>query len=220
MEDELIEPRIPLRDESPALDRRHHLSRRADLPRHLDRRGFRHGLDIAVETHLDIDVPFDRIVHQRRAGLACLQHVDDGGQLLIFDADLGRDVLGLRPAIGDTERDQLADLADLVRDQRSLLRSLKAGEWRHRPDRPHIAQVLRREYAIPQMIGNTNAGEARMRHGAAHERHIAHARKTDVADVLAAAVQEAVILLAAQPRADGLLGQSRFPGTCSRRRWS
>ncbi len=45
------------------------------------------------------------------------------------------------------------------------------------------------------MFGDANAGKPRMRHRAADKRHFAHAREADVPNVLAAAVEEAVVLL-------------------------
>jgi hypothetical protein len=46
---------------------------------------------------------------------------------------------------------------------------------------------------------------------AADECDLAHSRKSDIANVLSAAVEEAVVLLAAKPRTDSSLPQSRPP---------
>ena len=50
-----------------------------------------------------------------------------------------------------------------------------------------------------------------MRDGAAHEGGIAHSRKTNITDILASPAQEAIILLAAKPRADCFLRQFNAP---------
>jgi hypothetical protein len=50
-----------------------------------------------------------------------------------------------------------------------------------------------------------------VRNRAAHERDIAHPRQQNVADVLAAPVQQPIILLAPKPRADCFFRQSFFP---------
>ena len=100
-----------------------------------------------------------------------------------------------RARIGDAHRDQFADVADLVGDQRRLLRRLKPGQRRDRPDRPHAGQVLGGENRRSQLIGNANSGEPRMRHRAADKGDLAHARKPDIGDILAAAMKEAIILL-------------------------
>jgi hypothetical protein len=49
-----------------------------------------------------------------------------------------------------------------------------------------------------------------MSDGAANERDIAHSRKPDIADVLAAAVQETVVLLAPKPGSNPGLVRSRL----------
>src|SRR6516164_3460318 len=196
----LTKPRVPLGDEAAALDRRHHLARGAQLSRHLDRCGARHSLHVTIVADLDEEVAPDRVVHLRSARSAGLAHVDDRGQLLVFEAHLRGDVLSLAPAVCDCKRDQLADLADTVAGEHRLLGSLEPRQRGNRPDRQHPGQILRGEYACAQMRGDVNAGQPRMRNGAAHECDLAHSRQPDVADILATAVQKAIILLAEKPR--------------------
>jgi hypothetical protein len=56
-----------------------------------------------------------------------------------------------------------------------------------------------------------NAPQAGMRDGAAHEGNLAHSRKTNITDILASSAQEAIVLLAAKPRADCFLRQFNSP---------
>ena len=198
---QLIEPRLPLRDEAAALDRRHHVTCGAHLARDLHRRVLGSRLDRTVKAGLDRDVALDVVVHQRTARLLRLEHVDDRRQLFVFDDDLGGDVLGLRARIGDAHGDQLADVADPIDDERRLLRHLEARQRRHRPDRLHPGQVLRDENRGAQTLRNVHAGQPRVRDRAADERDLAHAREPDVTDELAAAVQKPVIFLAPEPHA-------------------
>jgi hypothetical protein len=44
---------------------------------------------------------------------------------------------------------------------------------------------------------------------AANERDLAHSGESDIANVLSAAVEEAIVLLAAKPRTDSSLAQSQ-----------
>ncbi len=105
VDDQLAQPRVPLRDEASALDRRHDLAGGSQLARDLHRRRLGDRFDRAVETDLEIDVPLDLIVHQHAAGLLRGEHVDDGRQLLIVHRDLRRDVLRLGPRVGDAHGD-------------------------------------------------------------------------------------------------------------------
>src|SRR5690349_18675986 len=58
------------------------------------------------------------------------------------------------------------------------------------------------------MLGDADTVEPRMRDRTSHERHLAHPRKSKVRDVLSAAVQEAIVFLAAKPYAHPGLAQS------------
>ena len=207
IENELTEPCVPERHKTPALDRRHDLAGGAQLARDLHGRGLRHRFDGTVEAHFEENISLDRIVHEHAAGLLRLEHVDNRRQFFVFDDDFGRDVLGFGARIGHAHRDQFADVADLVDHQGRLLRDLKPRQRRNRADRLDAGQVLGGENRGSQMLGNTNAGEARMRHRAADKRHLAHAREPDIRNVLAAAVKETIVLLSPQPRTYAGLAQ-------------
>ena len=209
VQDELAEPCIPLRDEAATFDRRHDLPRGPQLACDLDRRRLRGCLDRAVETCFKKDVALDGLMHEHALRRLRRQHVDDGRQLLVFDGDFGGNVLRLRTRVGDAHGDQLADVADLVGDQGRLLRDLKAGQRRDRPDRAHAGQIGGREYRRSQAVGDANAGQARMRHRATDESRLAHSRQQNVADILPAAVQETVVFLPPKPGAHSGLGQSQ-----------
>ena len=51
------------------------------------------------------------IMHKHAAGFLRFEHVDDRRQLLVFERDLGGDVLRLRPRVRDAHGDQFADVA-------------------------------------------------------------------------------------------------------------
>ncbi len=71
-------------------------------------------------------VALDGVVHLRGAGFDRFQHIDHCGKLFIFDADLRCDVLGLGARVGNAERDQFADMPQLVDREHRLLRGLKS----------------------------------------------------------------------------------------------
>ena len=104
-----------MRDNSAAFDRRHDLARGANLPPYPNRRVFRDRIDIAVESDRDEHVVTPGLVNQGRVRPLRLQHIDDGGQFVVFDDDLGGDILGLGAGIGDTGGDQFADVAESFR---------------------------------------------------------------------------------------------------------
>ena len=110
------------------------MTRCAKLARHLHRRVLGGGLDRTVETDFEKHIPLDGVVDLDAARLLRLEHVDDRRQFLVVDGDLRRDVFRFGAGVGDAHRDQLADMADPVGDQRRLLRRLEAGQGRYRPD--------------------------------------------------------------------------------------
>ena len=64
VQDQLIEPCVPLRDEAAAFDRGHHLARGAQLAGDFHRRRPRDRLDRAIEADLEKDIALDRVVHE------------------------------------------------------------------------------------------------------------------------------------------------------------
>ena len=111
IKDELPEPRMPLRDEPPSLDRRHALARRAERAGDLDGSCPRHRREIVLDERFEHDVVAPGLVHQWGAGPARGEHVADHRQLVEIDADFGGEVLRLGAGFGDAHRDYLADMA-------------------------------------------------------------------------------------------------------------
>ncbi len=105
MQRELVGPAIEGRDHATAFERGHALPRGRDLARHLDRRVERGG-DVDLVMGLEEDVVAPMLVHQGRAGLACLQHVRDSRQLFQLERHGGRDVLGLGAGRRNAHRDE------------------------------------------------------------------------------------------------------------------
>ena len=204
MEHKLAIAGVPLSDEAAALDRRHDLARGAQRARHLDVGGGGSLFDVPVKSGLEEGVALDGVVHLRRAGLDRFQHIDHRRKLFIFDADLRCDVLGLGARVGDTERDQFADMAKLVDREHRLLRSLKSRQRRHGPDRSHAGKVLRRKHRGAKCFRDAHAEQPAVGHGAPHERHLAHAGKRNIADVLSTTAKETVVFLAGKSRPDAV----------------
>ena len=57
------------------------------------------------------------------------------------------------------------------------------------------------------MLGNPNARDPGVRHRTAHECDITHSREAQIADIQALAVQEPLVFLAPQPRANSVFRQ-------------
>ena len=209
--DELAQPRVPLRDHAAPLERAHDLAGGAQLARHRHGRLGLDGLEVHVDGAGEIEVVAPVLVHERRAGLARLQHVGDDRQRLEVQLDLAGEVLGLRPRRRDAHGDQLADVAHLARSEHRLQRRLEARQRRVGPDRRHARQVLGDEHAVADRRRDADAPDARMRQRAAQERHLQHARQPDVADILAAPAHVAVVLLAQEACAYALAGHAASP---------
>ena len=95
VDDQLAQPRMPTGDHAAPLDRAHDLARGAQLARDRDGSLGLHGLEVHVDVGGEKEIVAPMLVHQRRAGLARLQHVDDGRQRIEVELDLGGKVLGL-----------------------------------------------------------------------------------------------------------------------------
>ena len=201
-DDQLVEPRIPFRQHAAALDRRHALPRGAQRADHL---GGGDGVEVGqilLPPGLEEGVVRPVLMDQRCAGGAGRQHVGDGRQRLEFQLAGGDQVLGLGPRRRDAGGDGLADMAQLVARQRRLFRMAEAGQGGVRADRADLRQVGRGEDAVLGAGRLGDADQPRMRDGAAQEGDFQRARRADIADIAAAAVQEARILLAAEAGAD------------------
>ncbi len=85
-----------------------------------------------------------------------------------------------------------------------LLRELEGRQRGGRDDRLHFRHVLAEENAPLRARGPAQAGDARVRHGGAEERHLPLAWQDHVGHEAAAAVEVARILLAGHARADPL----------------
>ena len=196
MDDELLEPAVPMRDHPPALERRHALARRAELARELDGSRPCGRFDVALDSGLEKDVVAPGLVKERGVGTPALQHVVDRGQLLELERHGLRDVLGSGAGVGHAHGDELAHVAHLVGREGRLERDLEAGQAGDGTDRLDARHVRGGEDRIAECLGDLDRPYARMGERAAHEGDLAHAREPDVGDVLPAAGQEALVLLA------------------------
>ena len=143
---EETQARIAIGEHAAAFDRQHAVAGGADLARHLEG-GARGGLlDVAVLGEFDEDVVLPVLVDQRRAGLLRGDHVGDGRQLVVFDADAARDVLGLGAGRRHAHGDELADEAQLAGRQDRLGRRLEAADGRRGRDRLDAGQVVGGEH--------------------------------------------------------------------------
>ena len=172
-------------DHAASLHREHAMACGADRLADLDRCAFDAVVEGAIVAKLDEDVVAPFLVHERRVGLECGEHVGDGRQFLEVERHRGRDVFRLRAGVGDAHRDDLADVADLVGRKQVLGGSLEALERRRGDDRIDAGQILGGVNGAAVLRRNVDALETRMGDRAADKRDLAHSSDTEIADVLA-----------------------------------
>ena len=165
---------------------------------------------------LEHQIATELFVHLRRIGRDSGDDIGNRRQRLVIDRDRLGGVLGLRTALGDHGRDDIADVMHLVPSESRARRAVHrpAVAERHRMHDGELAvagvrPVLGRE-------GEEHAGhcfgdsgvdreDARVSVRTAHERAPRRVRQTDVVDIATLAAQETVILAAAQRLADECL---------------
>ena len=167
--------RVPLRDHAAGLDRR----RDAVLVEEAafdDAIGLGGGGGIIALglPHMRGDVGADVVVHQRRAALQAFFEIDHCGKLLELDVDIVECVLGEIAALGDHDRQRLADMADLVLGERHL------GALRG-------TRCLRSGAAAPAAGRAASSRRGRRRHRRRRRRGAASARDTSMLMILACA---------------------------------
>ena len=175
------------------------------------RRGAEGGIDIAVgrgEARRDIAVTLG--VAAWRVGLHRVTAVTHRRQGLVIDQDRSSRVLGAMAAVGDDDRQRLADIADLVAREAELrdqLADRRVGhQHRHARLAHALGQVGRGEDGVNAGHGARRGGidrtDAGMGVGRAQERGLERAGKMDVVDEAALAGEERLVLGALDPGAD------------------
>ena len=125
--------------------------------------------------------------------------VDDRGERVVLDVDEIGGVLGDVAIVGDDERDEIADEADLVLGERGAraVRDVLAGEREPRFVDARV-EVGRGEHGVDavefERCGGVDAHDPRPGERAAHEAGVEHARPHDVVDVGAVAGEQPRIL--------------------------
>ena len=152
-------------------------------------------------------------VRRRAVDQQSVVRARSGGRRQRFDIELDRfqRIFGRRRAVGDDDRDRLADIADLaVRNDRLLVGLerrhllLPQRNCRHRAERRE--HIRRRDHGMHAAAGErgrfVDGSDAAMRHRAAQDRGMQETVAHDVVDILAAAAQEPQILDALDRAAD------------------
>ena len=156
------------------------------------------------------------LVHDGTSAVPGLGEVGDGGQRLVVDVDQLDGVLGDVPALGDDERDRVADELHLALGQR------RAGRVRHVLAHDRVPGLLDVGVEVGGREHRVHAGQRQRRRGvdavdrragerAAHEAGVQHAGPRDVVDEGAVAGEQPGVLDARDPGArvagrDGLHG--------------
>jgi hypothetical protein len=217
-DDQLLEPRIPLGQHAPALERCHGLARGAQGPRHLRRGDGIESRHVVVAPRLEEGIHRPVIVDQRLARQRRRQHVGNSGQRLVVEHAGGGEILGGGATFRDARRDRLADVAQLVPGKRRLLRRTKARQRGVGADGPNALQIADREDPLLRARGLGHATQPRMGDGAAQERDLEHAGPRDVADKTPPAMKKPRVFLAPKRRADAEAAHLTITSGCGKPR--
>ena len=164
------------------------------------------------------------VEQERRPGLDCIEHADHGGQHVIVDRDRLGGARRLLARFGDHEGDGVADMAHLALRQGGMRRLLHgqpvlagdapaAGQPAHAVGLEVRAGHHRQHARHGERIRGIDRCDDRVGVRRAHEHARGHVGTLDVGHVIAAAGEEAQVLLAARrsPDADDLRhGQTPF----------
>ena len=154
--------------------------------------GARGGVVAAALPHPGGDIAAHVVMHPRRFIRQRLFQIDDRGQRLEFDGNVGERILGEVAAFREHHGERLADVADLAFGKRHLGALIEGDAFdrrrrdQQRTGRPVIAEILRGKDrddagACP-CRGDVDRSDARMRDVAAQERRVQHSGKFDVVD--------------------------------------
>ncbi len=201
---QLVEAAIPVGEAAAPLDRGHRLAGGAQLARHRHVSGAAGRFHVAALVRGKEKIVAPRVVNECAAGLAGRQHVVDGGKLVDIEFDLLGQILGLGAGRRHTDRDALADVADLVPGQRPLIRGLEARERGDGADRLHAGEIIGGKDTGLQRFRDPHGLQAAVRDGAAHECRLQLAGELDVANELAAPSQITVVFLPQEARTNPL----------------
>ena len=119
-DDQLVEAAVAVGDHAPPFQRTHDLARRPQFANDRDGRPGLERREIDVDVGRQEEIVAPPIVHQRRAGLACCQHVVHRWQWGEIDLDPRCDVFRLGAGRGDAHRDRFPDMPYLVDRQHWL----------------------------------------------------------------------------------------------------
>jgi hypothetical protein len=194
----------PLAQDGPSFQRRHRLACRADVSPHRNRGRLAHLRELVVVQGFEKDVVAPLVVDQCGRTRARVNHVDDRGQLVVFDAHLCCDIFRFRSRRADAHSDRLTYMANFGLRERPQIGWLEAFQSRHRPYRLHIREVLHHPGAVFETCGLFDGNDAGVRDGCTDECDFKHAMAAYVADELTAAGEIARVLLPAERSTDAL----------------
>ena len=212
VQNQLVHAAIPIGDGAPPLDRRHALASGGNLASDFDRR-IEGGADIDVDESLEKGVVAPVLVQKRRARQTRRQHVVDCRQLLEIDLDACRDIFGFGPGPAHAYGDQLPDLPHLLAGKHGLLGRFESREGGHSDNRLNAEEVCSRERLVAMLLRNVDRAKLCVGERRADEGNVSHARQADIAHILTAPAQKAIILLTLNRGADALIAHHYpFPG--------
>ena len=141
------------------------------------------------------DVVVELAAHRGRIGRAGLAAVGHRVQHVVVDGDQRGRVLGEVAAVGDHDRDRLADIGHLAVGERERPQPVerRAGIRvpHHAALHEHRREIVEREHGVDagqrERLARVNAADQRMRMGAAHERGVQQAWERNVVEIAALA---------------------------------
>ena len=202
MDDELPAAAIPVR-EHPLPFQRHHALAGGPVLAFDDHRGPSGDRgDVPVVEGREEQVVPPLLVHEGRAGLLRGEAVHHRRQLLEVQLDRLREVLRLRPGLGDADRHALAREQDLPAGEGREVGRLVGGKRGVGADRPHVRHVRRGEHPVLEPLRLPDPPQPRVRQRASDEGGLPQAGHEEIADEPCFAEEVARVFLALDPRPD------------------
>jgi hypothetical protein len=206
VDDELVEPVIPIGEHAAAFERDGRLPVGSELPPQPDGRGGQRRHVALVHGAGDEGVVGPCVEQASAARAHRRDAIDDGRQLLHVQRHLVGQVLGLGARGCETGGDRLADVAHALVGERRKGTMAKRRQFRAGLEDVDRAYVGQREDARGGIRRLDDLPQAGMRHLAAHEGDVLQAGHADIGDEHAGAEEIARILLAQQACTDPTAG--------------
>src|ERR1700722_10071327 len=202
IDDQFVEPVVPIGYNAPRFERHHRLPIHLELAAHLDRSTGDAG-DVSLrDGRVDESIVRPAIEQRRHSRLDRLNRVDNRRQIFREDDNIPGKVLGFRARRCDAGRDRLTDETNTVTSQRRIRHRTETGHLRPRIDEFYFTEIGKAEHLVLESGRLLDTEQPAVRDRTADECDILHARHSQIGHKSAGAQKMPLILLAKEARAD------------------